>query len=103
MKQVSLRLDDELHAAIERARGDVPRERWMRGALLAASTGAHGHPVTQATGSAAGTVVQGRQPKASHPKPAVAPIAQRAGVAPRVHHPRCVCPICKPPKNGGKR
>jgi hypothetical protein len=30
MKQVALRLDDELAAAIDKARGEVPRERWIR-------------------------------------------------------------------------
>lgn len=39
MKQVALRLDDELAAAIDRARGDIPRERWIRGALEAALEG----------------------------------------------------------------
>lgn len=74
MKQVSLRLDDELHAAIERARGDVPRERWIRGALIAAATGEPGSPARGAK---------------------VKPVASRFE---RVHHPRCACPMCKPPK-----
>lgn len=30
MKQVPLRLEDELLERVERARGDVPRERWIR-------------------------------------------------------------------------
>lgn len=34
MKQVNLRLDDELLARIDEARGDVPRERWLRAAAL---------------------------------------------------------------------
>lgn len=36
MKQISLRLAPELLAAIDTARGDVPRERWVRGVLEAA-------------------------------------------------------------------
>lgn len=35
MKQISLRLDDGLAALIEAARGDVPRERWIKGVLRA--------------------------------------------------------------------
>jgi hypothetical protein len=30
VKQVALRLDDDLAAAIDKARGEVPRERWIR-------------------------------------------------------------------------
>ncbi len=33
MKQVNLRLDDELYARVEEARGQVPRERWLRQAV----------------------------------------------------------------------
>lgn len=39
MKQVSLRLAPELAAAIDAARGDVPRERWIRGVLEATVRG----------------------------------------------------------------
>lgn len=30
MRQIGCRVSDELFAAVELARGDVPRERWMR-------------------------------------------------------------------------
>lgn len=30
MRQIGCRVSEELFAAIELARGDVPRERWMR-------------------------------------------------------------------------
>jgi hypothetical protein len=30
MRQITLRIDDELFEKIERARGQVPRERWLR-------------------------------------------------------------------------
>ena len=36
MRQVSLRLPEDMVATIDAARGQVPRERWMRGALEAA-------------------------------------------------------------------
>lgn len=103
MKQIAVRVDDDLLAAIEAARGEVPRERWMRAALLAFAGGPEVLPPVRRSRLPDGVAPQGRQPKATHPKPATVPIAQRAGVAPRVHHPRCVCPICKPPTKGGKR
>ena len=34
--QVNLRLPDELLAQVDEARGDVPRERWIRRAVEAA-------------------------------------------------------------------
>lgn len=34
--QISLRLDPELFEAIDRARGQVPRERWVRELVIAA-------------------------------------------------------------------
>lgn len=34
--QISLRLDPELFDAIDRARGQVPRERWVRELVIAA-------------------------------------------------------------------
>jgi hypothetical protein len=36
MKQISVRVDDDLHEAIEETRGKVPREAWMREVLWAA-------------------------------------------------------------------
>lgn len=36
MKQVALRLDDELAALIDQAAGQVPRERWIKNTLRAA-------------------------------------------------------------------
>lgn len=69
MKQIAVRVDDDLLAAIEAARGDLPRERWMRAALRAFATGAHGHPVTQGMGST---------PKVAPVTPAAAPTAAAA-------------------------
>lgn len=43
MKQISVRLNDELLAAIDRAAGDVPRERWIRN-VLAEATSEHRRP-----------------------------------------------------------
>lgn len=38
MRQISCRVTDELHAAIESARGDTPREPWMRRVLAVAAS-----------------------------------------------------------------
>lgn len=45
MRQISLRLADELVAAIDRERGNTPRERWIRWRLEEA-TGGPGEGVT---------------------------------------------------------
>jgi hypothetical protein len=37
MKQISVRVDDELREAIDKARGQIPREAWMRTVLAAAA------------------------------------------------------------------
>lgn len=73
MKQIAVRVDDDLLAAIEITRGDVPREPWMRGVLQAAT---NAEPVPAA---------QQRRPAGSVPV--------RAG-----HLPTCKCPVCMPAK-----
>lgn len=50
MRQIAVRVDDDLHAAIEAARGEIPRERWMRAALTAAASGASPMPPKPPTG-----------------------------------------------------
>jgi hypothetical protein len=39
MKQIKVRLDEELAERIDSVRGEVPRERWIRAALRAALAG----------------------------------------------------------------
>lgn len=43
MRQVSLRLAEEVVARIDAARGDVPRERWIRRAIDAGLEAASDH------------------------------------------------------------
>ncbi len=48
MRQIAVRVDDDLHAAIEAARGEIPRERWMRAALASAAGEPDRVPATRA-------------------------------------------------------
>jgi hypothetical protein len=85
MKQIAVRVDDDLLAAIEKARGDVPREPWMRGVLRAATSGGHGLPQTQGTA-----------PTAAPARVAVAPVP----LAPDL--PAALCSTCErhgPPRH----
>jgi hypothetical protein len=80
MKQISLRLDEELLAAINEARGQTPRETWIRDVLIAAVALPEATSVSAQYGAAV---------HAHRPIPSV-----------RGHHPRCDCPVCRPPKGG---
>lgn len=94
MKQISLRLDDELAAAVELARGKQPREAWIRDLLIAAVA----HPDTPAPGqylSIAANQRVKREDEAARSVVMRRKAAQLAG-----HLPTCRCPVCRPPKGG---
>jgi hypothetical protein len=81
MKQVALRLDDDLAAKIDQAAGQVPRERWIKNTLRSA---------LEATLS---------EPKGAldrtQPGPAPVPHAVSAPITiQRVHPQSCKCGVC---------
>lgn len=123
MRQISARVDDELFAAIEATRGDVPRERWMRTALKretdrAASNGrgleaalseAKGARLATQAGPAPVPSPEGVRPAASprarghKDEPVDLMVALKASLdttAGKQHRPNCKCPVCKPAKAG---
>jgi hypothetical protein len=88
--------------ALDRARGAVPRATFVKQALEAALT-CSGSVSAAARGPEDGPESErSTSPRLVHAtrvRPAP-PRASVRNVAPRVHHPRCACPICKPSKKG---
>ena len=58
MKQISVRVDDELREAIDKARGQIPREAWMRTVLAAATEVPDTHRKIVHMGSSSNTEAQ---------------------------------------------
>lgn len=84
---LSFRWDPEFVARLDAARGKVKRSAFVRAAVevamsdpAAVAAGVGLQDGGRVTRSPSGSSVQGRQPKVSHPKPAMVPVA-RASVS----------------------
>ncbi len=72
MKQIAVRVDDDLLAAIEATRGDIPRERWLR-TVLTRETGR----ATSNAGAVAAASPAGPVPVAKRARPVATDAVQR--------------------------
>jgi hypothetical protein len=79
MRQINLRVTDEMLTLIDEARGDVPRERWIRAAVVARLGG--------------GSVVRRAVEQESLPRDPDHPL-WTAPRPQRLHAPNCKCPVC---------
>lgn len=95
MQQIGLRLDDDLLAIIDRQRGDIPREVFIR-RVLAAST----EQIENALDTAVSLGIQAVVPRVEAPGVSIHGPggAAESATSRRVHQAHCGCPVCKPPK-----